>query len=256
MAKAAASAEPSMEEILASIRRIVSDEPEAKSEAAEPKPTHKPSPKAVAKPVEEPMDNSAQMSQDDLDKLFSGGADDEPEPEPVVEAVVPVEEPEAEASGSDDEILDLGMVATVDPEPMQLVEGVKPDEADIDFVDHAAEEDETDMAAAMAAMQPPKPAPAAEPRVRRPPPVMDDVAPEDDVEPEPEEPLVSAATGASVNAAFGQLSHTILAANAKTLDDLVKEMLRPMLRGWLDENLPAIVERLVRAEIERVSRGR
>jgi len=73
--------------------------------------------------------------------------------------------------------------------------------------------------------------------------------------PEPE-PLISSTTSASVNAAFGQLTHTILSANAKTLDDLVKEMLRPMLKGWLDENLPSVVERLVRAEIERVSRGR
>jgi cell pole-organizing protein PopZ len=38
--------------------------------------------------------------------------------------------------------------------------------------------------------------------------------------------------------------------------DLVKEMLRPMLKGWLDDNLPSMVERIVRAEIERVSRGR
>jgi cell pole-organizing protein PopZ len=36
----------------------------------------------------------------------------------------------------------------------------------------------------------------------------------------------------------------------------VREMLRPMLKGWLDDNLPGLVERLVRAEIERVSRGR
>ena len=44
--------------------------------------------------------------------------------------------------------------------------------------------------------------------------------------------------------------------NARTLEDLVKEMLRPMLKGWLDDNLPGLVERIVRAEIERVSRGR
>ena len=44
--------------------------------------------------------------------------------------------------------------------------------------------------------------------------------------------------------------------HARTLDDLVKEMLRPMLKSWLDDNLPSIVERIVRAEIERVSRGR
>ena len=40
------------------------------------------------------------------------------------------------------------------------------------------------------------------------------------------------------------------------LEDLVREMLRPMLKAWLDDNLPGMVERMVRAEIERVSRGR
>jgi cell pole-organizing protein PopZ len=48
----------------------------------------------------------------------------------------------------------------------------------------------------------------------------------------------------------------VLSNNARTLEDLVQDMLRPMLKGWLDEQLPALVERLVRAEIERVSRGR
>ena len=36
---------------------------------------------------------------------------------------------------------------------------------------------------------------------------------------------------------------------------MAREMLRPMLKAWLDENLPAMVERLVRAEIQRVARG-
>ncbi|XBY46276.1 DUF2497 domain-containing protein [Methyloraptor flagellatus] len=49
---------------------------------------------------------------------------------------------------------------------------------------------------------------------------------------------------------------TVLSSNARTLEDLVQDMLRPMLKGWLDQNLPTMVERLVRAEIERVSRGR
>ena len=48
----------------------------------------------------------------------------------------------------------------------------------------------------------------------------------------------------------------MLVQNARTLEDFVREMLRPMLKTWLDDNLPAMVERLVRAEIERVSRGR
>ena len=52
------------------------------------------------------------------------------------------------------------------------------------------------------------------------------------------------------------LAHTVLVQNAKTLEDLVKEMLRPMLQHWLDNTLPTLVERLVRQEIERVARGR
>jgi len=68
--------------------------------------------------------------------------------------------------------------------------------------------------------------------------------------------LVSAATTAAVDSAFNSLAQTVLVQNARTLEDLVREMLRPMLKTWLDDNLPGMVERLVRAEIERVSRGR
>ena len=71
-----------------------------------------------------------------------------------------------------------------------------------------------------------------------------------------ERQLLSDHTNATVSSAFGSLAHTVLAQNARTIDDLVRDMLRPMLKSWLDENLPTIVERLVRAEIERVSRGR
>jgi len=68
--------------------------------------------------------------------------------------------------------------------------------------------------------------------------------------------LISAATTAAVDSAFNTLAQTVLVQNGRTLEDLVREMLRPMLKVWLDDNLPGLVERLVRAEIERVSRGR
>jgi cell pole-organizing protein PopZ len=48
------------------------------------------------------------------------------------------------------------------------------------------------------------------------------------------------------------LAQTVLLENARTLQDLVREMLRPMLKSWLDDNLPTVVERLVLAEIERI----
>ena len=68
--------------------------------------------------------------------------------------------------------------------------------------------------------------------------------------------LLSQETSAAVDSAFNTLAQTVLVHNARTLEDLVREMLRPMLKSWLDDNLPGMVERLVRAEIERVSRGR
>jgi cell pole-organizing protein PopZ len=68
--------------------------------------------------------------------------------------------------------------------------------------------------------------------------------------------LLSGATAAAVDSAFNELAHTVQVRNGRTLEDFVSELLRPMLKTWLDENLPAMVERLVRAEIERVSRGR
>jgi cell pole-organizing protein PopZ len=68
--------------------------------------------------------------------------------------------------------------------------------------------------------------------------------------------LLSEQSDAAVSGAFSALAHTILAQNARTLEDLVCEMLRPMLKEWLDDNLPSLVERQVQEEIQRVSRGR
>lgn len=70
-----------------------------------------------------------------------------------------------------------------------------------------------------------------------------------------EAPLVSAATDASVATAFQALAATRLMPTGDALNEIVRDMLRPMLKSWLDDNLPVLVERLVRAEIERVARG-
>ena len=68
--------------------------------------------------------------------------------------------------------------------------------------------------------------------------------------------LLSPRATAAVDMAFNALAHTVLVQNSRTLEDLVRELLKPMLKAWLDDNLPNMVERLVRCEIERVSRGR
>lgn len=67
--------------------------------------------------------------------------------------------------------------------------------------------------------------------------------------------LVSEKTSRQVAAAFEELSGAFAARSKKSLDDMAEEMLRPMLQEWLDNNLPTLVEKLVREEIERVARG-
>jgi uncharacterized protein len=68
--------------------------------------------------------------------------------------------------------------------------------------------------------------------------------------------LVSRETNNAVYAAFNALQQTVLTNNSQTLDDLVREMLRPILKVWIDDNLPGLVERLVRVEIEQISKPR
>ncbi len=89
-------------------------------------------------------------------------------------------------------------------------------------------------------------------------------------EPKPAEPvsaqpvstsagLVAPAAAAAAASSVGSLVRTLTAERAMqvhsggpTLEDLVREEIRPILKEWLDTNLPPLVERLVRTEIERV----
>lgn len=69
------------------------------------------------------------------------------------------------------------------------------------------------------------------------------------------DPLVSPATDAAVSSAFSALVASRFLQSNDVLGEMVRDMIRPMLKTWLDDNLPILVERLVRAEIERVARG-
>ncbi len=179
-----------MEEILASIRRIIADDQASKPAEA---------------PEAEPVD---------VDDILDLADDAEPvvQPAPVAKAPEPPPAPE--------------------PVPLDLDE--------IGFQDLAEEPEEP-------LPEPPKPAPKVA-RAPQPEPVFPP-------KPAPDR-LISPTTDASVGNAFNLLAHTVLTNNARTLEDIVQDMLRPMLKAWLDDNLPVVVERLVRAEIERVSRGR
>ena len=71
----------------------------------------------------------------------------------------------------------------------------------------------------------------------------------------PEAGLLSRETSAAVGSAFNTLTETVK-KHEPSLEDVVRETLRCMLKLWLDENLPRVVERMVEAEIERVTRER
>lgn len=72
-----------------------------------------------------------------------------------------------------------------------------------------------------------------------------------------EEPaLVSPRTSEAANAAFSHLANSLMAraTGERSIEEMTQELLRSMLKQWLDDNLPEMVERLVREEIERVAR--
>jgi hypothetical protein len=212
--------EPSMEEILASIRRIIADDDAAKSPPPPPEPPVvaapvRPAPPPAPPPAFEPV---ASINESVLDEMLA-----------ELNASQALERGPAEETESD--VLDLteAMAAPESPPAsgFRTIDG----QSDIVFEDSQPER-----------FAEPPPAPESAPRLQFP-----ELS---------QRTLMSSATSAAVDSAFNTLAHTVLVQNARTLEDLVKEMLQPLLKSWLDDNLPGLVERLVRAEIERVSRGR
>jgi cell pole-organizing protein PopZ len=95
------------------------------------------------------------------------------------------------------------------------------------------------------------------PRTVRPAPVRPAPVPRREVAaPAQRRALLSSRAETKVSASFDDLAKAMIDGNPRQLDAVVEELLRPMLKGWLEDNLPQMVERLVREEIERVSRGR
>ncbi|MGJ5181059.1 PopZ family protein [Bradyrhizobium oligotrophicum] len=244
--------EPSMEEILASIRRIIADDegkPPAAEKAAAPDPVKAEKPAAPApKPV---------MSDIPPSKI-AAAAPAKPAPPP------PAPPPAAAASNSQDDI-DALLAGLDETTPAAEARPAEPEPA--------PEPEVLELTDDMAVAPPtPAPAPAPAPAAAS----FRKVDPQDDIEfiesgrlnqkaasfetsfdpVTPKQPILAPSTVNAVESAFNALANTVLSNNARTLEDLVKEMLRPMLKSWLDDNLPALVERIVKAEIERVSRGR
>jgi uncharacterized protein len=240
--------EPSMEEILASIRRIIADD-EAKPAAAE-KPAAPPAPAKPAAPAAKaPAMNDIPPSTIAPPKPAAA----KPAPAPAAPPAKPA--PAPAVSNSQDDI--DAMLAGLDEATS---------EAEIRPPQPEPEADVFELTDDMAVAEPAPPAPAK--------PAFQKVEPDDDVEfaesaraslrppafeqspfESPPQQMLSRSTVSAVESAFNSLANTVLSNNARTLEDLVKEMLRPMLKSWLDDNLPGLVERIVKAEIERVSRG-
>jgi len=112
------------------------------------------------------------------------------------------------------------------------------------------------------AVEPPPPAEPATPKVvwsqALPQPIAAPSAPKPEPAAEtPTEapPLLSDQADEAVSAAFEALSTSLALQSTELAEKAAREILRPLLKTWLDENLPSMVERLVKAEIQRVARG-
>ena len=201
------SQEPTMEEILASIRRIISeDDQPAETAAAAPAP--QPAPAPAPEPAPEPVAEAAPFPM--------------PEPEPIFEA--------------EDDVLDL-----TEPYEAAPVESIG--DLDVSGPDDAYTSSYVEAE--------PEPAPAAPTAA----------APDYDA-------LVGESAAASAASAFAGLhalkkpassaaapAADLTFASGSTVEAMVADMLRPMLKDWLDANLPGIVEEAVRKEVERISRS-
>jgi cell pole-organizing protein PopZ len=255
MTQPAKAQEPSMEEILASIRRIIADDEAKPAIAEKPAATEAPrrpelakaeAPKAVAQPVA-PVTKAPVMSNISPSAVKSAQA---PAPKPAA--------PPAPAAANSQDDIDA-MLAGLDAatsEPEIRLPSPPPEEEVFELTDDMVlpspppnsfrkVEPERDLVFAEAVI--------ASERQRKP--VFDPPSYDSPPVP-PSQPILSRSTVSAVESAFNSLANTVLSNNARTLEDLVKEMLRPMLKSWLDDNLPGLVERIVKAEIERVSRGR
>lgn len=223
MTQSAKAQEPSMEEILASIRRIIADDDTGKAKPPEaPKPAPPPVAAVPSRPAPVPPPPAPRAPPPPPPPVVANNQKD-------IDAMLADLDAPPKGTPPAADVLDLteAMTATAAEPPapnFRTIDGA----SDVVFTDRAPE----------------PPARAVE------------EAPREFTPPMPDQGLISNATMTAVDSAFNSLAHTVLGNNARTLEDLVKEMLRPMLKGWLDDNLPSMVERIVRAEIERVSRGR
>lgn len=253
MAQANVAREPSMEEILASIRKIIeSNDPAEEPDMAADETAEHEAPASLAEQPQRPLSLLNQISGE------TGKTEEAKLPEMTAkidrpEPLAPLRPGLGQADTNADLSKDTGMAETTsvkaEPEaPPSLanvaaeargVENSQSDETDIsesDLVVLSADElgiDPDDEEEMVAEAQKDAETVADEPRA-----------------------LISPVAGARVAASFGNLNHAVTNGPSRSFDEIAEDMLRPMLQQWMDDNLPTLVERLVREEIERVARGR
>jgi len=251
--------EPSMDEILSSIRQIIADDDAA---GAPRRPTIQAAPPpmqaAPAKPLSEQEERDLNDMLDEIEPLALS-------PNQIVEEAEP-----GEGFSFDSILADTESEQDKADAPPALVEAEDVTfEADDDlpsFDPLPTRQLPPDPVVAKAAPAR-KPAPAVEPEPEpvfrpepapaRPQPSVAEAAPLPDptLTSDIADELLEPATKAAVRSSIGKLNALGIGNPGLTLEAMMRDLLRPMLKEWLDENLPSVVERMVEKEIARISRG-
>ncbi len=219
----AAEKEPSMDEILSSIRQIIADDEESvDSDVKEDKET------GTANNEVAGEDNvNMKPSEDKPEEIEDTDKALELTPEQIVKDET--ENIDFSPADQNESLLEDNIDEEDNPEEMELV---VPD--DVEFDEKSNQEEA-----------------AGEEQVKPTSPTL----PDPDLSTDMAEGLLEPATEAVVKKAFKQLGNIGFDNKDLTIEAMIREMLRPMLKEWLDENLPSIVEKAVRQEVERLSRG-
>jgi len=210
--------EPSIEEILSSIRDIISDEDDEEKPAED----------------ETPVDDSNDVAESAADDVMDADDDD----------VLDLTDIAGDETVNDDEIdIDAMFNEEEGDDPLAGINLAHPEDDDLDFIDTEVQE------------------PLAEEAVNDD--GVDDILSSFDNEPETlaeddnnADALLNNAASSATVSSLARLAENIAVsrtASGTTLEDIVRQLLRPMLKEWLDDNLPDVIERLVAKELERLA---
>lgn len=242
-----AAKEPSMDEILSSIRQIIADDDAAAAPApsrAAPMPASpfdaERAPAPIASMAAQAIPTSAPS-----EPLTLSPTQIVSRPEAAAVPPAPMQAPLPEPTRAEDIGLDP-MLDMPQGEPALL------DPEDVEF------EAEMDSDPELAAAPPPMMRTTPVAPVRRPAAPVSRAAPMPDptLSEDMAEQLLAPTTNAAVQGTMARLNAaSMVNAGGQTIESLMREMMRPMLKEWLDENLPSLVERVVEREIVRITRG-